>query len=172
MGKDWKKDGNKIFEWPLTLQYRGEYDYDGLMELIRSYFASVKMDKLDEPKFKYKVGGGGKAEVEFKLEGEVKVSGYTKVKLVIEGHLWSVERGKPSNGKIDLKIQTFFLSDYAGSYDGDSKLKKWMHKKINNPSVGEGLAFGDIKAEGKKNGEKIGNTLLAKIKKFIGVECV
>jgi len=178
--KDWKKSqgygdpkkGKSIFDWPLTFKYRGTFDYDGLMAVIRSYYASVKIDKLDEPKFKYKVGGGGKAELEFKLYGDMKATGYTKIFLQIEGHMWNVERGKPSNGKIELKIQSGFIHDYAKGYDENSALHRWMLGKIHKPNKGKGMAFADLKAEGKKNAEKVANNLLTKIKSFIGVECV
>lgn len=162
---------DNVFEWPLTFKYRGEFDYDGLMAVILSYYAKNKFDKLDEPVFKYKVGGGGKAEVEFKFYSDMKATGYTKQILKIQGHLWSVERGKPTNGKVELKISAGFIHDYGKGFNPDSKVHNWMQKKLYTES-GKGMSYGDIKAEGKKNSEKIANGLLAEIKSFIGVECV
>lgn len=162
---------DNVFDWPLTFKYRGEFDYDGLMNVIRSYYAKVKIDKLDEPKFKYKVGGGGKAEVEFKFYGDMKATGYTKIILKVEGHLWSVERGKPSNGKVELKIEAGFIHDYGKGFDEKSKVHRWMQRRLYTED-GKGMSYADIKAEGKKNAEKVANGLLSEIKSFIGVECV
>ncbi|MBN1175443.1 hypothetical protein JXA48_02255 [Candidatus Woesearchaeota archaeon] len=177
MADDWKKwkessySKKEVFEWPLTFKYRGEFDYDGLMNVIRSYYAKNKFDKLDEPKFKYKVGGGGKAEVEFTLFSEMKATGFTKVSLTIDGHMWNVERGKPTNGKVQLKIQSGFIHDYGKGFDENSKLQRFMLQKIYTPT-GKGVAYADVKSEGKKNAEKVANGLLNEIKSFIGVECV
>jgi hypothetical protein len=178
MSPDWKKwkEGNyssdNVFEWPLTFKYRGEFDYDGLMNVIRSYYAKVKIDKLDEPKFKYKVGGGGKAEVEFKFKGDMKVTGFTKMLLKVEGHLWNVVRDKPSNGKVEIKIEAGFIYDYGKGFAPENKTHRWMLEKVTQPKKGKGIAFGDLKAEGKKNAENTANGLLTEIKSFIGVECV
>jgi hypothetical protein len=162
---------DNIYEWPLTFKYRGTFDYDGLMSLIRSYYSTVKISKLDEPKFKYKVGGNGKAEVEFKLYGDMKATAYTKIILVVEGHMWSVVRDKPTDGKIELKIEAGFIQDYGSGFNDKNKVHKWMQKKLYSENR-KGMAYDDLKAEGKKNADKVANGLLTQIKKFIGVECV
>ena len=142
------------------------------MNSIRSFIARNKFDKLDEPKFKYKVGGDGKAEAEFRLSSNMKATGFTKIFMQIDGHLWGVERGKKSNGKIELKIQTSYQHDYNNGFDPNSGTQRWMAKTIFYPNVGKGVALGDLKGEGKKNAERLGNGLLNEIKTFIGVECL
>lgn len=171
------KDNRPIFDDDLVIQYRGVYDYDGLMDLIRGYYAKIKMDKLDEPKFKYKNGSGG-AEVEFKFVADRKVTHYIKVYLNVSGHLWDVKqeeimingvKKKMTRGKLELTMNGSYDVDYAKGFDGKKALDKWMQKKLDDPPGG--LQFGDNKMTGEKFMEKVIITLHTEIKKFLNMTC-
>lgn len=167
-----------IFDDPLLIQFRGTYDYDGLMQLIRDYYARVKIDKLDEPKFKFKNGGGG-AEVEFKFAGNRKVTHYIRVNLYVTGHMWDVKQEemnvggvakKMTKGKLEITINGSFELDYAKGFNEKKALDNWMREKLDAP--GTGLQFGDNKVTGEKFMEKMILTLHAQIKKFLNMTCV
>ncbi|MGM5481354.1 MAG: hypothetical protein ACQESE_02995 [Nanobdellota archaeon] len=170
-------DNNKkpVFDDPLIIRYRGQYDYDGLLSLLRGFYKNMKID-IKEPKFKYKMKGSG-AEVEFKFEGDRKVTHYVKVHLEIEGHLWNVKpkevvigghKVMRTDGKLELWLNAFYEHDFAGKF-GDKKFQKWMKKHIEDPEVG--LQYGDLKSAGKSFLQKKLWELDAKIKKFLSMEC-
>ena len=70
-----------VFDYPIRIRYRGNYDYDGLMELIRKFYDRQLMD-IKEPKFKFKQQGTG-AEVQFKFVGDRKVTHYIKINILV-----------------------------------------------------------------------------------------
>ena len=159
------------------------------MALIRGYYRKNKFLKLDEPKFKYKVGGGG-AEVEFKFQGERKITHYIRAHMYIEGHMWKVKReevvegGKKvlrSNGRGEFRISGKFELDYRDRFKelnpGDSGydkfyhgLDKWMQSKLDADAVG--LQYGDNKVSGKKYVQKLIIRFGDEIKKFLKMECI
>lgn len=182
----------EAFDAPIVIRYRGSYDYDGLLVLIRTYFSRHLFDRK-EPKLKYKTGGSG-AEVEFKMEADRKVTHYIKVHLKIEGHLWDVKpkevvvdgkKVRLTDGKLELKLEGFFEFDYNSKFatHGDYKhpkklsgsdklqndIEKWMQDFLDAP--GTGLQFGDTKLNGKKYMEKLLISLSDDIKKFLKMEC-
>lgn len=177
-----------VFDDPIQIRFRGAYDYDGLLTLIRGYFGRHLFDTRKEPKFKFKTGGSG-AEVEFKMEADRKVTHYIKVHVFIEGHLWDVKPketvvdGKTvrlTNGKLELNLSAFYEFDYNskfGTHDESSSsgkmqnvIEKWMQNFMDEDS--SGLQFQDIKASGKKYMEMFLDTLATDIKKFLKMECV
>lgn len=164
-----------VYDDPVLIRYRGLYDYDGLLQLIRDFYSSVKMD-IREPKFKHK--GGGAAEVEFKFEGDRKTTHYIKVYLYVEGHFWDVnmqevviagKKTRATNGKLELKINSSFEMDYPGMFDEKKKFHNWMKQKLDSP---DGLQAGDTKAVSKKFCEQMINKLANQIKKHLNMACV
>ncbi|MGE0792547.1 MAG: hypothetical protein AB7V77_00005, partial [Candidatus Woesearchaeota archaeon] len=134
-------DGGKpIYHKNLRLRYRGEYDYDGLMTLLRGFFVRARID-IEEPVLKFKESPTG-AEVEFKFRGDRRVTNYIKVYMYITGHFWDVVRkevvinGKKklrSGGKIELTFQGEVLFDYEGIYEigkTDSQIRKIAIKEM------------------------------------------
>jgi hypothetical protein len=167
-----------VFEYPIRIRYRGPYDYDGLIELIRNYFGEVAIDTRKEPKFKYKTGGGG-AEAEFKFTGDRKITHYIKFYLTVTGHFYNVkrkevvidgEKRRGTDGKLEITIVGEVELDYADSFDKNKKLDKWMQEVLD--ADGTGLQFEDNKATGKKYVQKVLLTLDSKIKSFLKMECV
>lgn len=175
-----------VFHSPIKIRFRGTYDYDGLLNLIRGYYGRHFFDRK-EPKLKYKSGGGG-AEVEFKMEADRKVTHYIKVFLYVEGHLWDVNPkevvvdGKKqmlTGGKLEIQLKGSFELDYGNSFathDNKSSsgrfqnmLEKHMQKFLDED--GQGLQFGDNKANGKKYMEGLLIDFADEIKKFLKMEC-
>ncbi len=154
---------------PLLLRYRGTYDYDGLLVVIRNFFKKSRF-QIREPKFNYKGGGAG-AEVEFKFESERKVTHYIKVALEVKGHFWDVKHGPENNGKLELFMQGKVILDYGGGFDTE---KKASHKRMKDflDKPGSGLQFGDVKITGEKYVEKMIEKLQKEIKKHLKMECV
>lgn len=181
------KDMKGVFDYPIRIRYRGNYDYDGLMDLIRNFYARVLID-IKEPKFKFKQQGTG-AEVQFKFKGDRKVTHYIKIHLFVEGFIWDVKRedvvidGKQvrrTNGKLDIKISGNYELDYADKFKDIKKGGKaseralhafdsWMQTKLD--ADGTGLQFGDNKVTGKKFMEKMLVSLGDEIKRFLRMEC-
>lgn len=179
----------KVYSYPIRIRYKGLYDYDGLLALIRGFYARHKFMKLDEPKFKYKVGGGG-AEVEFKFHGDRKITHYIRAHLYVEGHMWNVKRqevvenGKKvirTNGRAEFKISGEFELDYrnrfkevkpgAKAYDKFYHgLDKWMQSKLDDEGVG--LQYENNKTNGKNFVQKLLIKLSDEIKTFLKMECV
>ena len=156
-----------IFE-PLHVRYRGKYDFDGLLSLIRKFYDRSYFI-LREPKFKYKVGGTG-AEVEFKMESDRKITHYLKAHFFVEGHFWDVDRKNGiTGGKLEIKISAKLEVDYPGIFT-NKDVHKWMQQTLDAP--GSGLQFGDNKVTGEKYLEKLMQKLQAEIKKHLKMECV
>jgi hypothetical protein len=182
MGSTGKKD---VFDEVIEIRFRGTYDYDGLLQLIRAYY-DRHLFVRKEPKFKFKTRGTG-SEVEFKMYADRKITHYVKVFLYVEGHLWDVKQeevvleGKKvrrTNGKLELKLSSHFEFDYAkkfathGSKSADklqNSIEKWMQDVLDTPDTG--LQFGDTKVAGKKYMEKLLVALGDEIKKFLKMEC-
>ena len=163
-------DPADIRDDPLIIRFRGEYDYDGLLSLIRGFYKRSLFD-IKEPKLKYKVGGTG-AEVEFKFESDRKITHYIKAYLFVEGHFWDVKKEKTglTKGKLDIRISSQMELDYAGKFDGKKPSHKWMQEKLDEK--GTGLQFGDNKVTGEKYLEKLMDKLQTEIKKHLKMECV
>lgn len=165
-----------VYDDPLIIRFRGEYDYDGLLSLIRGFFAR-SLFILQEPKFKYKNGGTG-AEVEFKFVSDRDITHYIKAHLQVEGHFWDVKRKDGvTNGKLELSISAAHEIDYASDYEGLNlgfDKKKNSHKKLQDylDGMGTGLQFGDNKVTGEKYLEKLTQKLQKEIKKHLKMECV
>ncbi|MGM5480438.1 MAG: hypothetical protein ACQESC_03185, partial [Nanobdellota archaeon] len=81
--------GEEVFEDDLVLEYRGQYDYDGLIDLIRKFYDDLHMERK-EPKYKNKKKTFG-SEIEFKMEGDRKITHYIRVNLYVQAHMWDVD---------------------------------------------------------------------------------
>jgi len=179
-------DTSPVYTSPIEIRFRGSYDYDGLLRLIRGYFGRHLFDKK-EPKFKFKTGGSG-SEVEFKMIANRKVTHYIKVYFKVEGHFWDVKvqevmingkKEKRTNGKIEIKISGEFELDYNnrfGTHKGDklspkmeNTIEKWMQKVLDEKETG--LQFGDNKSSGKSYMKKVLTQLGDEIKEFLNMEC-
>lgn len=176
-----------IFEDPMIILYRGDFDYDALITQLRGCFSGAGII-IKEPKFKYKAGGNG-VEVEFAFDGDAKLTHYIKIFLHIEGRIWDMKKKdilvngvkkQVSNGKIRLEFSGKWQLDYAGMYDikksdsmkpfGRGWFKNKMLRKLDNAAIG--LQFGDNKMTGKKYMEKLIKNSHASTKKLLGMECV
>jgi len=166
-----------IFDSPIIIYYRGTYDYDGLVSLLRNYLMSLKPTMYAEPKFKFKTGKTG-AEVDFKLVAERKITHYIKVSFTVATRAVDVVRKEMdvqgqkkimTGGVVEIQLSGKFQVDYPGMYDDDKKLTKFMNKVLNEEP--DGLLFEDNKVTGKKFGESILRDLDKKIKTFLKMEC-
>jgi len=173
------------FDSPLVIRFRGTFDYDGLIALIRQYFKRHLFDRK-EPKWKHSGGGGG-AEIEFKMEADRKITHYIKAYITIEGHLWgvnpkeSVVKGKKirlTNGKLELKLSAAYEFDFAGRFATHGKgvsdkienaIEKWMQDFLDKDNYG--LMYQDNKTNGKKYLQKMLLLLSDEIRSFLRMEC-
>ncbi|MFW6378526.1 MAG: hypothetical protein ACOCZV_00730 [Nanoarchaeota archaeon] len=168
--------GDQVFKDDIIIKYRGLYDYDGLMALIRDFFAKEKID-LEEPKMKYNMKKTG-AEVEFKFQGDRKVSYFIRVYLYVEGHIWDADPkemtidGKKvmrTGGKLQLFLNASYEPDFRKRFSKKNKVHRWMKRHIQDPDTG--LQYNDIKTLGKSFMQKKLWELDGKIKQFLGMEC-
>lgn len=152
---------------PLILRYRGKYDFDGLITLIRQFYARSRFDFLKEPKYKSKGG-----EVEFKFESQREVTQYIAVYLKVEGHMWDVKRDEKgvTSGKLEIVISSKYILDYANQFTKGKSIDEWMQQTLD--ATNTGLQFMDIKVTGKKYLEKLTSKLQSEIKKHLKMECV
>ena len=168
-----------VYDYPIRIRFSGQYDYDGLLELCRAFFARHRFD-TQETKFKYKTGGSG-SEVEFNMDGQREVTHYLKVTMNLWGKIFDMKR-KPvvvdgnkrmlTNGRLDLKISGTFVLDYADKFGKTSKsmkkLEKWMQDQLDNDP--EGLQFYEMKQNGKKYMQKTLMAFADEIKSFLAME--
>lgn len=178
MGKE-----KPVFEDPIIIQYRGLYDYDGLIAFLRGYLMNLKPNIYKEPKFKYKTGKTG-TEVEFEFGAIRNVTHYVRISFTLKGHAWDMNRkdidvnGQKktlSGGKIELQLSGKFQVDYPGIFDASAaaknkKLIAWMDKLLNEEQPA-GLLYEDTKATGKKFATETLRDFDAKIKSFLKMEC-
>lgn len=174
---------SKAFDKSLRIRYRGQYDYDGLIALLRSFFDRAKID-LEQPKFKYKGEDTG-FEVEFTFTGDRKVNQYIKVYITIEGHGYDVNpkevvvngvKKRMTGGKMELYFQAHHQLDWGEGFTTDpkdsnlrkktlEKMKKFLDEDF------EGVSFEDNKALGKKHIQTLLKKFHAETVKFLGMEC-
>ena len=166
------------------IRYRGIYDFDGLMTMMRKFFAEYEFEEIQEPKYKFKASGAG-SEAEFRIKAYRLVSQYIKITLQVDGHGWDIKRqpmeidGKKkvmTGGKIELIVNGTFEFDYAGMFDsskakkGEKLLLEWMHKRLDDDWVG--MQFGQNYSDGISFIRGIVQELATKIKAHFGMECV
>ena len=177
------KDPSKAFDKPLRIRYRGQYDYDGLIALLRSFFDRAQITN-EEPKFKYKGEDTG-YEVEFVMTGDRKVNSYIKVFMTIEGHGFDVNpketivngvKKRITGGKMELYFQASYQLDWGGGFDispKDSKSKKKALKMMKNflDEEYEGISYEDNKALGKKHMQNLIKKFHKETVQFLGMEC-
>jgi len=183
MGDYAKNNTLSAFGDPLIIRYRGLYDYDGLLSLIRGYFAEQELF-TQEPKFKFKQGGGG-AEADFRIEGERLISSYIKVYLKVDGHAWDVKRktveidGEKkvmTEGKIQLILASKVFFDYREEFNSENSknkanaaLKKFMKSRLDVPYTG--MRFAENYVDGRVFLRGLVNGLDKAIKEHLRMEC-
>lgn len=128
-----------------NLRYKGEFEYVGLYNMMKSFFDSRDYDWF-ETKYKDK---GDEFEVDWTVEREY--DEYHKVIFKISFHAWDVEKiefnqvGKPKSlikARIHIQIESDLKLDYnkPPMYDeGDKiqKILKKLHTKITQREVDE-----------------------------------
>jgi hypothetical protein len=167
-----------VFDMPIRIRFSGQYDYDGLLDLMRSFFRRHLFD-MQETKFKYKTGGSG-SEVDFAFKGEKDITHYLRVHMDIGGKIFDVKRnsvvidGKQkmmTGGRIDVRINGSYELDFANMYGSEKsqkKIEKFMQDQLDNDP--EGLQFYEMKKNGKKYMEKTMMSFSDEIKTFLGME--
>lgn len=171
------------FDDPVMIRYRGTYDYDTLMKIIRSFFKEYYFI-VQEPKFKFKESGRG-AEVDFRVKGYRKLTHYFKCELQIDGHAWDLKRkegelhGKKipvTSGKIEMKINAKWIADWAQIHNPDKfknkttkQLTKKMHSLLNKEYTG--LQFAETYVTAIAFARNVVIELSDKIKEHLNMEC-
>ncbi len=174
------------FEDPLIIRYRGTYDYDGIMTLIRKFFSEYYFENITEPKFKFKYSGDS-AEMDIRIKAFRLVSHYIKVTLQIDGHTWGTKRktikidGKKkvvTDGKIQLFLNATVEFDYSNMFDTEKRkvknpdkfLLEWMHTRLDNDW--KGMQYGQNYSDGITFVRSIILDIDRRIKKHLRMECV
>jgi len=166
-----------IFSRPIVIRFRGLYDYDGLLVLIRDYLKRFRVRMISEPKFKYKQKSHG-AEVEFKINGSRKLTPYLRADMFVKGHAWEMIReevvvnGKKTiqtKGKIELSLSCELIYDYDNLFKAD----KWSHKKMQEilDKPVQGLMWGENFVTGIVFLRGVLWDFEAQIKTFLKMEC-
>ena len=170
-----------VFENPIIIQYRGTYDYDGLIAFLRGYLLGLKPNVYAEPKFKYKTGKTG-AEVEFQFKAIRRITHYIRIELSVAGHAWDVirrdievdgQKKMVTDGKIHMELKGNFEVDFANAFGKVPKNEKFALRQMEailNKEPG-GVLFEDNKVTGKKFATSVLNDLDKKIKSFLRMEC-
>ncbi|MFW5977552.1 MAG: hypothetical protein ACOCQQ_03505 [Candidatus Nanoarchaeia archaeon] len=173
----------KAFGDPIMIRYRGLYDYDGLMTLIRNFFSEYQYI-AEEPTFKYKKGGGG-VEVTFKIKAFRELTIYIISNMKLQLHAWDLKRkqveidGKQktmTGGKVEILIEGDAQLDYTKMFDegkaknqSRKKLLKWMQSRLDDPHIG--LQFGENHVTGKVFIQEVVLALSDRIKEHLNMEC-
>lgn len=157
---------------PIVLRFRGAFDGMKMLDAIRKFYKSVKIDcKEDKLKLKGK-------EIEFKFRGDRKTTEMTKVFLYTEGKVWVLgskdimqdgQKVSLPYGKVELKIKGTFSNDFSDSVEKTGKFSKSLEKNLFHPETG--LAYGDVKMAGEKFMEKTLGSYTEYLKKFFKMEC-
>lgn len=172
-----KKD---IFDDPIRIRFSGLYDYDGMLDMMRSFFFRHRFD-LAETKFKYKTGGSG-SEVEWVFEGERETTQYVKVYMKLTGRVFDMQRRKVringkeeirTSGRIDVQLTGAWELDWADAFaklgsKSQKKLEKRMQAILDQDP--DGIQFNEVKTIGKKYMQKTLNAFADEIKTFLGME--
>ncbi len=172
-----------VFDKTLRIRFRGQYDYDGLIALLRSFYGRAKI-VLEQPKFKYKGDTHG-FEVEFDFKGNRKVNSYINVYLFISGHGFDVDpkevvvngvKKRMTGGKMQLEFSAKYELDWGKGFETkeeDSELKKKALEKMQKflDEEYEGIMYEDNKALGKKHMQDMIRKFHKETVKFLGMEC-
>ena len=154
-----------VFDKTLRIRFRGQYDYDGLIALLRSFYGRAKI-VLEQPKFKYKGDTHG-FEVEFDFKGNRKVNSYINVYLFISGHGFDVDpkevvvngvKKRMTGGKMQLEFSAKYELDWGKGFE--TKEEEY-----------EGIMYEDNKALGKKHMQDMIRKFHKETVKFLGMEC-
>lgn len=166
-----EKISGPVPDLPLIIRFRGRYDFDGLLALIRGFYKRARFEFLQEPKFKYKMRATG-AEGEFQFTSKREITDYIQVQLDVAAKYWDVKRDDAglSSGKIEIKIHSEFIVDYANYFSKKKPLDRWMQDTLDAKNTG--LQFVDNKVTGEKYLEKLTAKLQDEIKKHLKMECL
>lgn len=151
------------------IRFKGEFDYHGLITLIKDYFLSREYD-FYETRYKDK---GYESEVTWKAEREY--DEYNIVGFDIDWHMWDyVKKEVEINGQkktfVTARIELIIISKHEqnwgpiGIYNEKSKVDKFLkglHKKITAREVGE---------QWEAIAATMQHDLMAKIKEFLGMQ--
>jgi hypothetical protein len=130
-----------ILNIPLTVRYRGVFDYDGLYKMMHAWLVSKRF-VFHEESYKDKASTPAGNEIQAKWKGERKVTEFIKEYIRIEFHLWDyaeveiIKDGrKIKSGKARLEIKFFadLELDYSQRFAGDDfskRLGKFYVEKI------------------------------------------
>lgn len=174
--KEYESIQADVLDVPLTLKYHGDFDLDGLLGVLRGWFSYMLMD-IEEPKFKYKVGGGGK-EIEFVFKGDRKITIFGKITAEVNGFIWNAKekevvidgvKTKITTGRIKLVFQGTVILDWTKMFDPKtSKVNKFLNKFLNTQE--KGLLSKENKYYFKYLGIELGK-FHASVKEFLKMEC-
>ncbi|NQU98892.1 hypothetical protein HQ533_05490 [Candidatus Woesearchaeota archaeon] len=127
--------GEKVRTGRAFVQFKGDYDFDGLFKLIVNWMLERRYE-FHEKKFKEKGIGPGGAELKIKLIGEKKETGYVKLYINVFIRAWDYvekegmlhgEHKIYSGGRIQIEIITTLEVDWQNKFSG-SKSKELMGK--------------------------------------------
>lgn len=151
------------------MRFKGEFDYHGLLELMKNYFLSREYD-FYETRYKDK---GKEAEVDWEAEREY--DEYNIVGFDISWHMWDyVKKEVEVNGKkktfvtarIELTIKSKLERNWGpiGMYNKKSKLDKFLmglHEKI---------TYRERDEQWEAIALTMQHDLMAKMKVFLGMQ--
>ncbi|USN45181.1 MAG: hypothetical protein H6502_03925 [Candidatus Woesearchaeota archaeon] len=128
--------------WPVTdplyVRYSGEWSWDVIHDLIKSWLVQNYYTKYTEKKNKTKVGGSG-IETEIEIDADKKVTSLAKYSISIAIHIWDVKESdvivdgktqKINKGRIEIVLTGTVILDYQGAFEKDSGLNKNFQKKL------------------------------------------
>lgn len=123
-----------VFSDPITIKYKGIYDFDGLYKLFYKFF-NARNYYVIEPKYKDKAGKYGN-DVEYKIIGQKEVTDFVKYMIQIETEFIEMEevpttidgqRKMVSDGRFFLRI-----TDVVVEFDWQNKFSSDFQKKLLN----------------------------------------
>ena len=125
------------------VQYKGEFDFDGLFKLITNWIISRRYE-FQEKKYKESAKGHAGQELKIKLTGEKKENSYIKLYVNVFMRGWDYkekeviidgERKIVASGRIQIEIITKAETDWQNRFSGTpfkeliGKFYDWVMKK-------------------------------------------
>ncbi len=122
---------------PIRIKYRGYFDIKKVHKKIYSWLKEHKF-KTNEKLYKNKPAGLGTIEIEYEIEGRLKIDEYYKKTISIKVHVYNYEtkeviinnkKEKKNYGKIIIEINGTAIADHYEKYP-DIKEAKGIFEKI------------------------------------------
>lgn len=122
------------------LRFMGIFDYDGLYDLIYSWFKDNQYN-VQEKKHEFKPTKAGK-DIKIIWEGDRKVTGYVKYLIMIELEVYDFKpveviendvKKKKCKGRVEIRITAQAELDYENKWETSEfnlKLRSFMHKYL------------------------------------------